>query len=72
MKIERLNAGSCRPALQSSFVLDVKPAFEDVGCVYFSGFPIHVYMDMYSKQPNRVQQLFKRATLQTFLETEGV
>ena len=47
MKIERFNAGSCRPALQSSFVLDVKPAFEDVGCVYFSGFPIHVYMDMY-------------------------
>lgn len=59
-------------ALPTTFKLDVKPAFEDVGCVYFSGFPIHVYMDMYIKQPNRVKRLFKRDTLQTFLETEGV
>jgi hypothetical protein len=32
--------------------LDVKPAIKDVGCVYFSGFPIHKYIDMYIKQPN--------------------
>lgn len=52
MKIDRLNAGSCRPALQSSAVLDVKPAIKDVGCVYFSGFPIRIYIDMYIEQPN--------------------
>jgi hypothetical protein len=27
---------------------DVKPAVEDVGCVYFSGFPVHVQNDMYT------------------------
>ena len=52
MGIDRLNAGSCRPALQSPAVLDVKPAIKDVGCVYFSGFPIHKYIDMYIKQSN--------------------
>ena len=32
--------------------LNVKPAIKDVGCVYFSGFPIHIYINMYIEQPN--------------------
>jgi hypothetical protein len=38
MEIDRLNAGSCRPALQSPAVLDVKPAIEDVDVYIFLAF----------------------------------
>ena len=38
MEIERFNAGSCRPALQSPAVLDVKPAIEDVDVYIFLAF----------------------------------
>jgi len=38
MGIDRFNAGSCRPALQSPAVLDVKPAIEDVDVYIFLAF----------------------------------